>query len=386
MHLFFSVGEPSGDQHAAHLIEELERRRPGLRISGFGGPRMQQAGCRLLFPLTQMAVMGLLPVLPLLWRFYKLVQEAERFFRKDRPDAVILVDFPGFNWWIARKAKAAGIPVFYYLPPQLWAWASWRVRRMRKFVDYVLCALPFEKAWYARRGLKVEYVGHPVFDEVAARPLDQEFCRAWSVQPGPTVALLPGSRNREVHFNWPLMIEVVRRLHARHPGARFLVANYKEAHRQWCLDQLLEADRHLPLHFFAGKTAEIIDLADCCLMVSGSVSLELLARAKPAVVVYRVGRTMYLFGNIMITCKYASLPNLMVDRAIMPEFFSVGNPERELAGMTGLLDSWLSDPEQLARAAGAMADCRDRFARTGALARAAQAILDRLAFSAKLAA
>ena len=107
MHVFFSVGEPSGDHHAAHLIHELTRRRPGLRVSGFGGSAMEQAGCHLLFPLTSMAVMGILAVLPLIWKFYKLVKQAERYFQRHKPDVVVLVDFPGFNWWIARKAKAA---------------------------------------------------------------------------------------------------------------------------------------------------------------------------------------------------------------------------------------------------------------------------------------
>ncbi len=378
MHVFFSVGEPSGDQHAAHLIEELRRRQPEIRVSGFGGPLMEQAGCDLLYPLTRLAVMGLLPVIPLLWRFYRLVRQAGRFFRGDRPDAVILVDFPGFNWWVARQAKAAGIAVFYYLPPQLWAWAPWRVRRMRRLVDHVLCALPFEKEWYRERGLAVDYVGHPVFDELASRPLDQDFCRTWPPERGPIVALLPGSRNREVSGNWPIMLEVVRRLHARHPAARFLVANYKDPHRQWCREQLRPDDHLLPLHFFVGKTSEIIALAQCSLMVSGSVSLELLARSTPAVVLYRLGKGLNLLAKFLVTCKYTSLPNLIADREIMPEFFCVGNPKADVRKMTDMLDAWLSDPGQLAQATRTMALWRDRVAQTGAIARTADAILSRL--------
>src|SRR5579871_581791 len=120
MKIFFSVGEPSGDQHASHLISELRRRRPNVECVGYGGPLMAEAGCHLRYPLTNSAVMGLLHVIPLLWHFYRLMQKANVEFRDARPDAVILVDFPGFNWWIARKAKRWGIPVFYYCPPQLW--------------------------------------------------------------------------------------------------------------------------------------------------------------------------------------------------------------------------------------------------------------------------
>ena len=152
-----------------------------------------------------------------MWTFYKLVRRAERMFRESRPDAVVLVDFPGFNWWIARKAKAAGIPVFYYLPPQLWAWAGWRVRRMRKFVDHILCGLPFEPEWYAKHGLTAEYVGHPFFDEMAEYPLKTEFCDRWSVDDGPIVGILPGSRHHEVEGNFPLQIRIMQRLAAKYP-------------------------------------------------------------------------------------------------------------------------------------------------------------------------
>ncbi len=169
MKIFFSVGEPSGDQHAAHLIEELRWRDPNIESCGFGGPEMRNAGCDVHFQMTDLAVMGVLRAIPLISKFYKLAKQAETFFKEDRPDAVVLVDFPGFNWHIAKRAKKAGIPVFYYLPPQLWAWGSWRIRRVRKYVDHVLCALPFEQEWYAARGINSRYVGHPFFDEVAAK-------------------------------------------------------------------------------------------------------------------------------------------------------------------------------------------------------------------------
>jgi lipid-A-disaccharide synthase len=377
MRIFFSVGEPSGDQHAAHLIAELRRRRPDLRVFGYGGPLMEQSGCQLLFQLTNMAVMGVLPVLPLLWRFYQLVRRAGQVFRDERPDAVVLVDFPGFNWWIARKAKAAGIPVIYYLPPQLWAWAPWRVKRMRKSVDRVLSALPFEKKWYETRGVAVEYVGHPIFDEVAARPLDREFARQWE-SAVLVVGLLPGSRNREVTSNWPVILEVSRRLHERFPGIRFLIANYKDSQRQYCEGQLRAEDRGLPLHFFVGKTPEIIARANCCLMVSGSVSLEMLARATPAAALYRTNWGFYLFVKSVITCKYMSLPNLMADRMVMPEFYLVGNVEAEVRKMTDLLHGWLSDPAALSRVRHEMTELRRDVAVPGAIERAAEAVLRRV--------
>src|SRR5262249_38340611 len=135
------------------------------------------------------------------------------------------------------------------------------------------------------------------------------------------VAILPGSRSGEVTANWPVILEVIRRVHQVSPSARFLVANYKDAHRECCRSQLTDDDMRLPIHFFVGKTPEIIDLAGCCLMVSGSVSLEVLARSKPTVVVYAVSRPVRVFLHLILSCKFLSLPNLMADREIMPEFF-----------------------------------------------------------------
>jgi lipid-A-disaccharide synthase len=383
MRIFFSVGEPSGDQHGAHLIEELKRRQADIEFVGFGGPLMDRAGCRLHFQLTQLAVMGFLRVIPLLWQFYKLVQNANRYFREHRPDAVVLIDFPGFNWWIARKAKKAGIPVFYYLPPQLWAWAPWRVKRMRKFVDHVLCALPFETAWYAQRGVEAEYVGHPFFDEVADAVLDQPFIDERQVSGQRNVGILPGSRNAEVDNNWPMMIAVIQQLHAAHPSARFFVACYKEAHREFCANWIRDHNLDLPVELHVNKTSEIVELVECCLMVSGSISLELLARKTPAVVTYRISRFQRLLSGIVLRCRFLTLPNLIADRELMPERFYAGSPSREATWAFDNLNGWLSDSEMLAGKARELARLCVRCAETGATARTAEAILSHLPAAAR---
>ncbi len=378
MHVFFSVGEPSGDQHAAHLITELKRQRPELRASGFGGPLMDRAGCGLLFPLTTMAVMGPFQTIPLIWKFFKLVQQAEEYFKRHRPDVVVLIDFPGFNWWIASKAKAAGIPVIYYMPPQMWAWAPWRISRVRKYVDLILSGLTFETDWYAERGVPVLYVGHPFFDEVADHPLDEAFQREWTTDSAPTVALLPGSRKQEVTRSWPLILEAARRLHARHPQVNFLVANYKESQRQFCVEQYERLQEELPISFFVGKTSEIIELADCAIMVSGSVSLEMLARRTPAVVVYRTSWPMYFLSKLLLTIKWFSLPNLIAGRKIMPEYLSVGSPAPVLEAVVEDVDRWLSDPHKLAAARAELDQLRKKIYTTGATRRVAEILLQRL--------
>ncbi len=378
MEIFFSVGEPSGDQHAARLIRELKRRRPDLEFSGYGGPLMEQAGCRNHFQLTNLAIMGFLRVVPLLWTFFSLYRKANRYFREHRPDAVVLVDYPGFNWWIAGRAKAAGIPVYYYLPPQLWAWASWRVERIRKFIDHVLCGLPFEKDWYSQHGIEVEFVGHPFFDEVAERQLDQPFIDVWKSQKYQNIALLPGSRTQEVKRHWPILVDAAKRVHAQHSNTRFLVPCYNESHRRFCESQLLGENNELPIHFFVDKTSEVIELAECCMMVSGSVSLEMLARTTPAYVIYHCSWEFYVVANRMIDCRYMSLPNLIANYPVMPECASVGRPDSSVGKMADVINRWLSDPAELDRVKFEMRRLRDEVMQTGATVRTADAILRRL--------
>lgn len=379
MQIFFSVGEPSGDQHAANLIRELKRRQPSVQCVGFGGDAMRAAGCDLHFRLTDLAVMGFFAVIPLIWKFWTLARQAKRYIEQQRPDAVVLIDFPGFNWWIAKYAKRAGVRVIYYLPPQMWAWADWRIEKIRRYVDDVVCALPFEPAWYAQRGVRVEYVGHPFFDQVAEQRLDEQFHETWVSQKYRNVAILPGSRDREVRHNFPLMIEVMRRLHERHPQVRFLIGCYKESHRRLCSTLLMTTASRLPVQLFVGKTQEVIDVSECCLMVSGSVSLEVMARGKPAAVMYWASWPTYLVARALVKIKFASLPNLFVDREVMPEFLFVGGRRTLLTPLTEVLHGWLSVEDRMNAAREEMADLRERYAQTGATAHVADYLLQRLA-------
>jgi len=379
MRIFFSAGEPSGDQHGARLISQLRGLRPDIAVEGFGGPEMRRAGCSLLFELTELAVMGFLRVLPLIRRFYGLVAEAERHFDTQPPDAVVLIDFPGFNWWIARAAKRRGIPVFYYLPPQLWAWAPWRIRKVRRWVDHVLCALPFEYDWYRSRGVSCTWVGHPFFDQAAERVLQPavlEDIRQSAT--GPVVALLPGSRGHEIEKNWPVMLEVIRRVSQAVPGVRWVVGSYREKQRQRCEVLQQELASEVRLHFFVEATSEVIAAADCCLMVSGSISLELLARRKPGMVLYRVPTVGRFFARFLMLCRYISLPNLMADAELFPEFISNGNPETDIQRMTELLCAWLTQPGMLEAATGRISELADRTAMPGASNRTATWLLQRL--------
>lgn len=378
LEVFVSAGEPSGDLHASHLIEHCQR-NSGINFRGFGGPLMAQAGCQLDFKLTDMAVVGIVEVLPKLREFFRIADIASEIFEKSPPAAVLLIDFPGFNWHIAKRAKKLGIPVYYYLPPQLWAWGSWRIRKMRKYVDHVICNLPFEYEWYQEKGMPSSYVGHPFFDEVAATQLDETFTRTWTNCSETKVAVLPGSRNREIKTIWPMQLAAIRELAGRHPKAQFLVACLKQEHLEKCMAQLTATDKHLNLHFFVGKTSEIIEVADCALMKSGSVSLEMMARNTPAVVVYQIGRATYTLLKPVFNLKSITLPNLIAERTIFPEFLAVGNRvEETIASSVEVLDQLMGSPAARQEQQLELRSVCEMAGKTGATERASEFLSSRL--------
>ncbi len=381
--IFFSVGEPSGDLHAANLIRAIQKVSPSSTFRGLGGSRMIQAGMELDYDLTSLAVMGFAEVLPKLREFFRVANLAEQSFARGEVDAVVLVDFPGFNWHIAKRAKKYGLPVFYYLPPQLWAWGGWRVRKMKRYVDHVLCNLPFETPWFEKRGVDAHFVGHPFFDAVAQQPLDTKFIDKWRNNGRLQVSVLPGSRDHEVHNIWPLQLEVIRKLAVKHPHAQFMVAALKDSHALWCRSQLKATDAKIPLQIFAGKTSEVIELSDCCLMKSGSVSLELMARGKPAAVMYHLSQTTYAMAKLLVKCKRMSLPNLMTEELVLPEFLSHGklnscSAHKAIEDVTAEMSHMLSDSDYRTAQRRKLQQLASQFAKPGASSAAARFILGKL--------
>lgn len=390
--IFFSAGEPSGDLHGANLIRELQRRRPGLVAVGYGGPEMAQAGCQLHTDLTALAVMWFLRVLLNIHKFLALAGRADRYFRHHRPDAVVLIDYPGFNWWIARRAKAHGIPVFYYAPPQIWAWASWRIKKMRRFVDHVLCSLPFEARWFAERGCNATFVGHPFFDEVRRQQLDPAFLLKHHDRERPLVTMLPGSRTQEVEHNLQYFLEAARKIRDQVPQARFAIASFKPSQAQ--LARQAVAKSGLPVEVFLRRTPELIHLANCCLAVSGSVSLELLYQTKPTAILYWISPLAYAVQKRFRRVKYITLVNLLVggelfptdtapydpdgpdaDQVLFPEYLTCEDKSSQLARHAV---EWLTDQDARQRLVDRLAALKAEVAHGGASSTAAGYILDTL--------
>jgi len=390
--IFFSVGEPSGDVHAANLIRQIQLRCPEVHAVGYGGPHMARAGCHLMYDLTALAVMWFGRVLLNIATFWRLYRKAARYFETHRPDAVVLVDYPGFNWWIAKAAKRRGIPVYYYMPPQIWAWARWRIGKMRRWVDHVLCGLPFEAQWFTQRGCRTEFVGHPFFDETCRHEGDPVFLAEQRRREGPLVVVLPGSRNQEVTGNLDVFLAACRTIYQAVPNVRFAVACFKPQHAEYARPRA--AATGLPIEVFCRKTPELIQLADCCMAVSGSVSLELLYHLKPTVIHYRISRLAFFVQGFFRKVKYITLVNLLAGdalaeddlslydpnspeaaEALFPEYLTCEDRSTEVAAH---IIGWLHDRKSYSQLVERLQQLKDRVAHGGASARAAEYLLSTL--------
>lgn len=392
MRLFFSVGEPSGDLHGSNLIRALREREPSVECVGYGGPLMRGAGFRMHYDLCENAIMGFSRAIRAVPRMYGLLKRADQFFRDQRPDAVVMIDYPGFNWHIARCAKKHNIPVFYYGVPQIWAWASWRVKKMRRFVDHALCKLPFEEKWFRERGVNATHVGHPFFDQLQAQQLDEAFLSDQRAKPGRLITILPGSRNQEVTSNFPWFVKAAQLVREQTSDVRFAVAAFKQKHAEQCAALAQQAG--LPVEIHVGRTPELMAAAHSCLACSGSVSLELLYHTKPTVIHYWASLPTYLLGKMLVKIPYITLVNLLVcddlapqnpqpydpdradaDKALFPEYPTRIDKSHYLARH---LVEWLSDDAKHQTLVDRLAQLKEQVAHGGASQRASEYIVREL--------
>ena len=304
--VMFIAGEASGDANAAGLIKALRSQAPGVQVFGAGGPKMRDAGMELVLDLTEHAVVGLVEVLKNYSKFrgifWRLVREAE----KRRPDAVVLVDFPGFNLRFAAQMKKRGIKVIYYISPQLWAWHASRAKQIERDVDLMLTIFPFEKAWYAQHApkLRVEFVGHPMVDRVGERGANSVERRAEKL-----VLLLPGSREREVAKIWPIMAKAIDRMPA---DLQFVAAAVDARSAAMMVHPRVKVE--------VGKAQELMQRSALAITASGTATMECAYFGCPMIVVYKVNWLTYLIGRMIVTVNWLAMPNVIAGREIVPEF------------------------------------------------------------------
>lgn len=315
MKYYIVAGEASGDLHGANLISAIRRIDHQARFRVWGGERMQLAGAELVKHYRDHAFMGLFPVLVNIRTIKRNFEFCHHDMVHYAPDVVILIDYSGFNLRIAKMAKEAGLIVFYYISPQVWAWRQHRVKKIKAFVDKMFVILPFEKEFYAGWDYQVEYHGHPLLDaigtKVAAKPRFSEFVAANGLSGKPVVALLPGSRKQEILVMLPLMLSVAERF----PEFEFVIAGMSSADPQWYASASVYGQAVL----LKDKTHEILQQATAALVTSGTATLETALFGVPQVVCYKGGALTYHIVKRLVKIKYISIVNLIMDREVVKE-------------------------------------------------------------------
>jgi lipid-A-disaccharide synthase len=330
--IFVIAGEASGDLHGANLIRSLKARLPGAKFEGIGGPKMAEAGLELLVPSSELAVVGIIEIIghikPILNAFIGTINR----FRKKRPDLLILIDYPEFNLMVAARAKKLGIPIFYYISPQVWAWRRGRVKRLRRLVDIMAVILPFEETFYRSYDMKVHFVGHPLLDVVKTRASRDVFCKDVGLDPKrPIVGLVPGSRKGEFLRLFPIMAETARKIHQNRQDIQFILP-FAPSLDQKILNSFSpgvteliitepysQSQPYKIIRVVKGLTYDAIAASDLVLAASGTVTLEAAILGTPMIVTYKVSFLTYFLGRQLIKVPFVSLVNLVAGRQIVTE-------------------------------------------------------------------
>lgn len=329
--LLFTAFEPSGDDHAATVIAELRRRHPGLPIYAWGGPKMERAGATIVEHTGHDAVMGI-PGPAKIMEHFQVNRRVRQFVSDHKLLVHVPVDSPAANTPLARISKARGVKVVNLVAPQFWAWGPWRAGRLRRISDLVLCILPFEEPWFAQRNIPARYVGHMLFDHrLDGDGLDRQ--AAAYPAGAPRIALMPGSRPKEIKRNWPALLQAYRRIKQHFPEAAGMVAATTPPVADE-LQRVAKSHGGWPpgLGIESSQTDAIIRWCELALVVSGTVTLQIAKQVKPMVILYKANRVMFtLIGTWLLRAPYFTLPNLIAGRRIVPEFVPYYGDGSEIA-------------------------------------------------------
>lgn len=365
--LLVSCGEPSGDTYGADLVRHLREQLPSLDVVGLGGDHLREQGAALIAHVRELAVVGIVEVirhLPRLRRTFRAVlDDVDRV----RPDAAVLVDYPDFNLRLAAELKKRGVPVVYYVSPQVWAWRPGRIRSIRRVVDHMMVIFPFEEELYRAAGIPVTFVGHPLVELVQprARPT---MASALALDAGrPVVAVLPGSRRREVGFIAPELDRAVRRLAELRPDLQFVVAVAPSLDPAYVARLFAGA----PVRLVHGRTHEVLAASSVALVASGTATVETALLGVPMVVVYRLSPLTYHLGRHFVRVPHVAMANLIAGERAVPELIQGGFTAEAVVRETLAL---LEDPARAERVRQALARVRTRLGEPGASRRASEVV------------
>ena len=339
-HIMIVAGEASGDMHGARLVRELEKRAPDASFCGMGGKELAAAGVEILCDAAKIAVVGILEVVSHLKDIRKAMRTLENRLKDHSPHLLILIDYPDFNLMLAKKAKSLGIPVLYYISPQVWAWRSGRVKKIRRLVDRMAVILPFEQQFYQERGMTAEFVGHPLMDSVRTSMTREQFLSRNNIEEGKTIiGLLPGSRKKEIASMLPVFLKAAALFcHEQEKDEYVFLLPLARTLSIKDLENNGLAETKLDVRVIDVDRYDMMAACDATMATSGTVTLELAILGVPMVVAYRIAPITYFLGRRLIKVPYVSLVNLVADRKIVPELLQDNaTPENICSALTDLV-------------------------------------------------
>jgi len=365
------TGEASGDLHGSNLIRAAREIDPALRFFGIGGPRMAEAGCEILIPGEEIAVMGLVEVIghfPVIRRAFNQLKTVLN--GPDRPEALVLIDFPEFNLRLARIARQAGVPVLYYVSPQVWAWRRGRVKKIAAVVDRLAAIFPFEPELYQGLPIQVEYVGHPLLDEFRIDTERSAYLESLGIDPvRPVVGIFPGSRRNELRYNLDVMLDAAERVREKRPEAAFLLPVAPTVSREE-LERAF-AGHDLPITLVEGNVYDTANACDAILAVSGTVTLQIALAGTPLAIVYRMAPLTYAIGKRLVKVPFIGLANIVAGEGVVREFIQEAATAENLAMEIMHI---LEDPDYSRQIRAGLARVRERLGEPGCAGRVANTL------------
>ena len=311
------VGEASGDIHGANLVRALSDKDPTLRFFGVAGEQLKQTSFEVLFDVSKLAGMGLVELAGRVRNILRAYAALRRALRERRPDLLVLIDFPEFNLRLAKLAKRLKIPVLYYISPQVWAWRRGRIRQIAKWVDHMVVVFPFEVPLYQKQGIKVSFVGHPLLDIVRCRDSREAILAQLALDAGKrTIAILPGSRQGEVSYHLPVLLDAAFRL-SRDAEVQFVLIRASTVERRELESILERVPMKIPV--VEDKRYEAVNACDLAWTASGTATVETALLLKPMIIVYRLSWLTYALARMLVTTKHVGMVNIIAGEAVVPE-------------------------------------------------------------------
>jgi lipid-A-disaccharide synthase len=365
------AGEASGDLHGANLLRALRAKIPGLEMCGMGGAELASLGVNILYDAAKVSVVGIFEVFSHLKDIIAAQRVLRRRLETHRPDLLILIDLPDFNLLLAKKAKRLGIPVFYYISPQVWAWRSGRVKTLRDRVDKIGVILPFEEEFFRRQGVDAEYVGHPLLDTVISTTTREQFCAQHDIPVATRcIGLLPGSRKREIASLLPIFLKAAGILQAatKEPLVFLIPQASTITNRDLEEAGLLEARKHLDIRIICEERYTMMAACAAAVAASGTVTLELAILEVPMIVAYKLAPLTYHLGRLLVKLDYFSLVNLIAGYAAVPELLQADVTSEKIAEELTVI---LRHPEKNEEMKNALRDVKQKLGTPGASEKAA---------------